>query len=414
MSVPVTFTWLELSGSSTERGTERSAAWWKTPSTPATARRTTTASRRSPSTTSTSRAVRFSRRPVEKSSSTRTRSPRPTSASTRLEPMKPAPPVTRYRLLTVGRLYATEQGGRKRRRVCRPVGVPPSHRPARQLADDRGEASGRAGGAAFGAHRQAGPGARHEARPYHRRAEPALEPERREAEPLEHVVRGLAADQHEAARTLARERGERRAPERREHGSAALGRRRSGRDQGRYHPRGERAGRPRAGPLRAREARHLDRVYQPAVRGALELTARCRVRAAGHHEDPVAGQRDRACRTDGTPRLLGPEHAAERACESRRADQQERPPAQQERAPRALQVGVGLRVEHQHARARRTRPLDRRGQVAPDGRDVDHGGPPAPGCGERGGHARVADGMVRGAREGGLVDRDASDHLPPG
>src|SRR5579884_2432912 len=36
-SVPVTFTSLLACGSSTDRGTERSAASWKTPSTPATA-----------------------------------------------------------------------------------------------------------------------------------------------------------------------------------------------------------------------------------------------------------------------------------------------------------------------------------------------------------------------------------------
>ena len=42
-------------------------------------------------------AFRFSVRPVDRSSSTSTESPRATSASTRCEPMKPAPPVTRAR-----------------------------------------------------------------------------------------------------------------------------------------------------------------------------------------------------------------------------------------------------------------------------------------------------------------------------
>src|SRR5262249_51282823 len=40
---------------------------------------------------------RFSRRPVERSSSTRTGRPTATSASTKCEPMNPAPPVTRQR-----------------------------------------------------------------------------------------------------------------------------------------------------------------------------------------------------------------------------------------------------------------------------------------------------------------------------
>src|SRR3954467_13628776 len=43
-------------------------------------------------------AARFSRRPVDKSSITATWCPSPTSRSTRLEPMKPAPPVTSPRI----------------------------------------------------------------------------------------------------------------------------------------------------------------------------------------------------------------------------------------------------------------------------------------------------------------------------
>ena len=51
--MPPTLTSFVLIGSSTERGTERSAASWKTPSTPATARAHGVRSRRSPSTSST-------------------------------------------------------------------------------------------------------------------------------------------------------------------------------------------------------------------------------------------------------------------------------------------------------------------------------------------------------------------------
>src|SRR3954449_10689233 len=57
---------------------------------------TASASRMSSSWSSASPAPeRFSRRPVERSSTTVTSSPRASRASTRLEPMKPAPPVTK-------------------------------------------------------------------------------------------------------------------------------------------------------------------------------------------------------------------------------------------------------------------------------------------------------------------------------
>ena len=94
--MPSTLTAVDVSGSCTERGTDRSAPWWKTSSTPRTAVCTRSYERRSPSTTSTSRPseARFARLPVEKLSSTRTSSPRSSSASTRFEPMNPAPPVT--------------------------------------------------------------------------------------------------------------------------------------------------------------------------------------------------------------------------------------------------------------------------------------------------------------------------------
>src|ERR671934_1174692 len=97
LSVPSTFTAAVVSGSCTDRGTEGSAPWWKTSSTPRVAACTRSYERSSPSTISSSFAssARFARLPVEKLSSTRTSSPRSTSARARLEPMKPPPPVTR-------------------------------------------------------------------------------------------------------------------------------------------------------------------------------------------------------------------------------------------------------------------------------------------------------------------------------
>src|SRR5438128_12424171 len=55
---------------------------------------------------------RNSRLPEERSSTTTTSSPRPTSASTRLEPMKPAPPVTTARTAAYGRrrVFITFEG----------------------------------------------------------------------------------------------------------------------------------------------------------------------------------------------------------------------------------------------------------------------------------------------------------------
>src|SRR5947208_2993984 len=94
LSVPSTLTALEVSGSCTERGTEPSAPRWYTTSTPRIAACTRSYERSSPSTTSTSSPSRLARFPVEKLSSTRTLSPRSTSASARLEPINPAPPVT--------------------------------------------------------------------------------------------------------------------------------------------------------------------------------------------------------------------------------------------------------------------------------------------------------------------------------
>src|SRR4051794_14561946 len=98
--VPPTLTAASKPGSATARRTSIWAARWKITSGAAAA---TSAATRSRSRTSASCSTaprpsapsRFERRPVERSSSTSTASPRASRASTRLEPMKPAPPVTR-------------------------------------------------------------------------------------------------------------------------------------------------------------------------------------------------------------------------------------------------------------------------------------------------------------------------------
>src|SRR3954453_11799711 len=98
--VPSTLVRASLAGSATDLRTSIWAARWKITSGPvrSTAAETACASRTSSSISSApfDRAwSRFSRLPVEMSSITATSSPRATSASTRFEPMKPAPPVTR-------------------------------------------------------------------------------------------------------------------------------------------------------------------------------------------------------------------------------------------------------------------------------------------------------------------------------
>src|SRR3954447_10814289 len=80
-------------GCSTERSTARWAARWNTTSTSSTALVTTALSATSPSISSAPGGT-FSRYPVERSSSTRVGCPSATRRSARLEPMKPAPPVT--------------------------------------------------------------------------------------------------------------------------------------------------------------------------------------------------------------------------------------------------------------------------------------------------------------------------------
>src|SRR5215475_14034221 len=98
--VPVAFTsWLR-SGCPSERRTHSTARWNTQPQL-CIVSSTTSLSRIDPGTMRTSpcahASCRLSREPVEKLSTTVTRSPWLTSASTRWLPMKPAPPVTRIR-----------------------------------------------------------------------------------------------------------------------------------------------------------------------------------------------------------------------------------------------------------------------------------------------------------------------------
>src|SRR5215208_2886629 len=98
-TVPSTFTRASLAGSATDLRTSICAARWKITSgfVRLTRRLTAPASRTSATSSCapfSSACSRFSRLPVEMSSSTVTSSPRASRASTRFEPMKPAPPVT--------------------------------------------------------------------------------------------------------------------------------------------------------------------------------------------------------------------------------------------------------------------------------------------------------------------------------
>src|SRR5205807_9811262 len=85
----------------TLRGTEARAAWWKMTSTPRHARRTRSRSVTSPWRKSIPPRARFkfARVPVIRLSSTRTVWPRASRASTRWDPINPAPPVTRHALI---------------------------------------------------------------------------------------------------------------------------------------------------------------------------------------------------------------------------------------------------------------------------------------------------------------------------
>src|SRR5436190_6212692 len=98
--VPPTFTPRSKTGSETESRTSICAARWKMTAgcLLSTRPETVVGSVTSPSTSSapcSSAGPRFSRRPVERSSRATTSSPRASRASTRWEPMKPSPPVTR-------------------------------------------------------------------------------------------------------------------------------------------------------------------------------------------------------------------------------------------------------------------------------------------------------------------------------
>ena len=100
LAVPPTLIAASKAGSASDLRTSIWAARWKTPR--AAARRPARSARRRRGCRArparrppASAPSRFSRRPVERSSTTVTSSPRASSASTRFEPMKPAPPVTR-------------------------------------------------------------------------------------------------------------------------------------------------------------------------------------------------------------------------------------------------------------------------------------------------------------------------------
>src|SRR3954447_11732433 len=97
--VPSTLMRASFAGSATDLRTSICAARWKTVSGRARPKISAIArgSRMSASTSS-APPCRFSLLPVERSSRTVTSSPRSTRASTRFEPMKPAPPVTRARM----------------------------------------------------------------------------------------------------------------------------------------------------------------------------------------------------------------------------------------------------------------------------------------------------------------------------
>src|SRR5688500_11824752 len=91
----MTFTLASCAGRSTDTRTLAWAARWKHASGLTSSKMASTASlSRTSATARRTCSFRFSRRPLERSSTTSTSSPRATSASTTCEPMKPAPPVT--------------------------------------------------------------------------------------------------------------------------------------------------------------------------------------------------------------------------------------------------------------------------------------------------------------------------------
>src|SRR6266704_3045240 len=97
--VALTFAAWEAHESFRDRGTPGSAARWKTTSIPATARRHTSASQRSPRRNSIAPSwpARFAASPVLRLSTTRTWWPSATNRSATWEPIRPAPPVTSHR-----------------------------------------------------------------------------------------------------------------------------------------------------------------------------------------------------------------------------------------------------------------------------------------------------------------------------
>ncbi len=115
-SVPFTFTACVPMGSSTDCWTRGRAARWNTHAAPSTAASTASASATDPSTSS-APGFSCSRFPDERSSSTATSYPSPTSASTMCDPINPHPPVTTQRMaamLREGRQAGSQTPARAR------------------------------------------------------------------------------------------------------------------------------------------------------------------------------------------------------------------------------------------------------------------------------------------------------------
>jgi hypothetical protein len=90
---------------------------------------------------------------------------------------------------------------------------------------------------------------------------------------------------------------------------------------------------------------------RPRARAPIDLRARRGMCAPRDDEYAASRERRGTVRTLRAGRLLVPEHAAERAGEARRADEEKRARAEEERPHAALQVGVGLAVAHEDLRA---------------------------------------------------------------
>ena len=113
--------------------------------------------------------------------------------------------------------------------------------------------------------------------------------------------------------------------------------------------------------------------------------------------------------------VLGAEHAAKGSGEPRGADEQERTRPRQEAAHRTLQIGVRLGIAHDDVGAGGARLLEGVVEVvtSTDRAQADHPGPPAARRLDGRGHARIADRVLRVARERRPVHRHAADHLAP-